>query len=515
MARSASSRSFRCVLCASALGTLAAVAHSQSPRLAARGASLPGTLELVMDEGPVGLTGVLFLSGNAGPTPLFPVDPRDPRSLDIGSEALGISFSGIFVPGGAWSIRPSLPLPNDPGLIGAPLFFQAVTFPGTQYLLGPLSNPSVIRFAPANAFRTRNTQFVTPRAFFPVIPRADRFRWMIVGGGIGGLLAQVAQKTTEIYDPLTDGFLAGPTMTTERSLHTVTQLGNGRWLLVGGVDRLNDPQTACEVFDPGADAFTAVAPMNDPRTGHTATLLPNGKVLVTGGLSDLNPTPNPILSTLKSTEIYDPATNQWTRGPDMRVPRAAHAAIPLANGKVVLVGGVGWIQILIKIPSLFREIDVYDPATNTIAPGPLMAQARAAFPVAELGGGRYLFAGGLGSLLAADQTTAQAEVYDASTNACTPAGNMARARGLHAALPLANRRWLLLGGAYGTIDAPTALNTTEVYDAATNSWSAGPAMTSSRAGFGLFATPNGNFHLMGGGNGPSSTVVNTTEWFYP
>ena len=45
---------------------------------------------------------------------------------------------------------------------------------------------------------------------------------MITGGGQGALLAQVAERTTEIYDPLQDSFSFGPNMTAERAIGIIT-----------------------------------------------------------------------------------------------------------------------------------------------------------------------------------------------------------------------------------------------------------------------------------------------------
>jgi hypothetical protein len=485
--------------------------------LTVEGGSYPGTIRLGFGPLPIGKPIAVLYSLNAGPTPLAWIDPADPRLLQVGLDYIASPLLGVAGISGHWSLGP-IPVGNDPALLDFALFVHGFSYPGAPRAVDQVPEHRVLRFAPANAFRDRRTGFQYARAFFPVIPLPE-CRWMIAGGGSNGLLSQVALRSTEIYDPRTDSFTLGPLMTTERSLHKATRLPNGRWLLTAGVDVRNDPQNVCELFDPATNQFTATAPMRDKRMGHTATLLPNGKVLVTGGLADMN-APNtpidPVLSALHSTELYDPATGLWTVGPNMGKPRAGHEAVLLPNGKVLLAGGIGWnlILIVVKVPAIFAECDLYDPATNTISPAASMAKPRAIFPVADLGNARYLASGGVSDLLSLGQPTTAAEVYDASANQWNTVGSMAQARGMHAMLALGGGRFLAIGGADGQVTAPNALDSTEVYSDTTRAWSAGPRMSMSRAGYGWFEAPTGQLHLLGGGSGTGSPVNNFTDWYY-
>jgi hypothetical protein len=74
--------------------------------------------------------------------------------------------------------------------------------------------------------------------------------------------------------------------------------------------------------------------MGTARSYHTATLLDDGRVLLTGGIDAAG-------APTRTTEIFDPATNTIGPGPDMTMPRAKHAAVRLASGDVLLVGGMG------------------------------------------------------------------------------------------------------------------------------------------------------------------------------
>src|SRR5690606_37966395 len=259
----------------------------------------------------------------------------------------------------------------------------------------------------------------------------------IPGGSPGARCAQLAVRTTDVYDPLTDAVTNGPTMNTERSMHTATRLRDGRWLLVGGVDGQNDPQTAAEVWNPATETFTPVAPMRTPRMGHAAVLLQDGRVFVSGGLTDMTATSSqidPIFSTTRSTEIYDPATDRWVQGPDMRFPRAGHAGFVRGDGRVLLAGGLGFRRILIDIPVIEDTSDLFDPSNGTLTAGPRLSHARAVSSQVEIAPGRWLLAGGVGtiSLTQWGTLTDTAEIYDESANTFTATGSMAQRRGLHA-----------------------------------------------------------------------------------
>lgn len=103
-------------------------------------------------------------------------------------------------------------------------------------------------------------------------------------------------------------FFAAGDMTTSRAFHTATRLGNGDVLIAGGatvhsvaqtttVKTSVTPLASAELFNPTTVTFTNTANMTTARSWHTATLLGNGKVLVVGGV-DANG------NVLSSAELY-------------------------------------------------------------------------------------------------------------------------------------------------------------------------------------------------------------------
>ena len=78
--------------------------------------------------------------------------------------------------------------------------------------------------------------------------------------------------------------------------------------------------------------FDYTGSLNTAREEHTGTLLPNGKILVVGGTNDSG--------SLSSTELYDPATGNWSATGSMNAARSQHTATLLPNGKVLVAGGL-------------------------------------------------------------------------------------------------------------------------------------------------------------------------------
>ena len=101
-------------------------------------------------------------------------------------------------------------------------------------------------------------------------------------------------------------------------------------------------------FDPARAKWTNLAPMAEPRESAEAALLADGRVLVAGGVqTNRDGDGQPRL--LASTEIYDPATDSWSTGPALLEPRAGGDAVTLRDATVLVLGGQGSTGRLVTI----------------------------------------------------------------------------------------------------------------------------------------------------------------------
>src|SRR5437762_2279799 len=77
-----------------------------------------------------------------------------------------------------------------------------------------------------------------------------------------------------------------------------------------------------------------LSPLVVPRTAHAATALTDGRILITGGRDSAG-------NIVAVSEIFDPATETSTAGATLTTPRVDHTATLLPNGKVLVAGGTG------------------------------------------------------------------------------------------------------------------------------------------------------------------------------
>jgi MYXO-CTERM domain-containing protein len=197
---------------------------------------------------------------------------------------------------------------------------------------------------------------------------------VLVAGGAGvvtdatpperlDMVALADAASTEIYNPGNGNFVLGPNMNAPRFDHVAITLGDGRVLFAGGItDLVHQPTKQAELFsfDPvmsqGSFAL-ASGSMATARYGHAAALLPSGDVLVTGGIGSAG---FATLSgeifcasascTVAQKDRFSAATGQMTAA------RAYHTATALANGDILLAGGVNAVQAPI---SYWSNAEIY------------------------------------------------------------------------------------------------------------------------------------------------------------
>jgi hypothetical protein len=238
--------------------------------------------------------------------------------------------------------------------------------------------------------------------------------------------------------------------------HAATVLRDGRVLVTGGSHEAElDPQASAEIFDPRTNAWTETPPMSTPRSRHTATVLSDGRVLVAGGLGPGRGT----------AELYDPATNSWSAAGKLVDARANHQATLLGDGRVLVVGGRQAGRPLASA----EVFDPHDRSWTAVAP---LSAPRDRPQAVMLRDGRVLVTGGvtmdtggaLDSAVLFGGPLASTELFDPAKNTWTAGASMSVGRVGHAMAVLASGTVLVVGG---TRDAAPA----ETYDPAADSWS--------------------------------------------
>ncbi len=182
----------------------------------------------------------------------------------------------------------------------------------------------------------------------------------------------------ELYDPDTNTFSTTGTKITlgngfVKTLpagwldpSSATLLLNGTVLFDGGDGDLG-PASGAWIYDPSNGTFSATGSMTTPRSMGTITLLPDGSVLMAGSYrvggfeNSLNP------GAVASAEVYDPATGVFTPTQDMAVSRFGHTATLLNNGKVLIAGGTSG-----EYPGylVLNSSELYTP--SVVVPAPML-----------------------------------------------------------------------------------------------------------------------------------------------
>ncbi|HEX8070773.1 MAG TPA: kelch repeat-containing protein [Pyrinomonadaceae bacterium] len=226
----------------------------------------------------------------------------------------------------------------------------------------------------------------------------------------------------------------------------------------------------------------AAGRMTTRRAAHTATLLADGRVLLAGGMEraageEIN---------TATAELFDPASGACRAAGRMQARRAGHTATLLTDGDVLLAGGFDE-----GVPLASAEL--YHPATDTFTPLAPMRARRSGHTATRLADGRVLLAGGHYNL---SDVNADAELYDPATRSFGPAGVMTTPRVMHSATLLADGRVLLAGGSarFRSDVLPSA----ELYEPGANTYTPTAPMSRPRTKHAAALLADGRVLILGG-----------------
>ena len=303
----------------------------------------------------------------------------------------------------------------------------------------------------------------------------------------GGPVAFHSQSGATVFDPAAPALVSSGSLAVGRAEHTASRLASGQVLVVGG---LTGTATALaitgtsELFDPTSRQWTPSGSLANARYAHTANVLFDGTVLVAGGFAGSG------LATA-SAETYSPSGGTWSGAGTMTAARGFHTATLLPNGKVLAAGGCAVQTTCTGLSSA----ELFDPASGAWSSTGALAAARAAHSAILLPNGKVLVAGGLD---ANGAVLASAELFDPVSGTWSGAGSLTTARYFHTASLMPDGSVVVVGGSTANANFPLC-GTAERYDPATNTWTALPTtMNSERSDHAAIVLPSGRLVLVGG-----------------
>lgn len=303
-------------------------------------------------------------------------------------------------------------------------------------------------------------------------------------------------------------WLPAPSPLVDHGGSTATLLDSGEVLVAGG--------SGAAMYHPTAGAWGVVPPMNVMRRNHGAVRLLDGRVLVVGGDGYLDAAPS-------SAEIFDPETRSWTPTPALNFHRRNWApdltATLLLDGTVLVTGGsdAQW--------SALGSAEIYDPALNTWRATGSLNEARVGHTATLLADGKVLVIGGVTDWDMWFRTW-RSELYDPTAGTWQPVG-FGPSVANHTATPLSNGLILVAGG---QMDTPVGraggmwpygtTNASSLYDPSTGEFTSIAPLLSKRHNHLAIPLPNGDM-LAVGGEWQAMPVVHSftfgsvqeSEWF--
>jgi WD40 repeat protein len=208
----------------------------------------------------------------------------------------------------------------------------------------------------------------------------------------------------------------------------------------------------------------------------------------------------------------------WTRAPDGGNGTLGEIAVPLAGGRVLVMGGCA------------TAAQLYDPAAGTFTTTGSLTEPRSGKTATLLSDGRVLVTGGYDCTSSEGGISASAEVYDPETGTFTAVGGMKEARQFHTATLLDDGRVLITGGhsnspttgarvaLFASVrtaeTSSSVLSTAELFDPATDTFRSTGSMSTIRDHHTATALPDGTVLVVGGG-GEAYASTTSADLFDP
>jgi hypothetical protein len=294
---------------------------------------------------------------------------------------------------------------------------------------------------------------------------------------------------TQVFNPITQ--------TTTQSTNNLgldafcsahVNLADGRVLIAGGDGNPQQGSAAAVIFDPATNTWTRLPDMHHPRWYPTATELGDGRVVVISGQDSAS-------TWVATPEIYDPVANTWTELTNISTSQVQEPEYPFSylapSGKILTIAPViGQSFIMDPIAQTWGQI-----GGNTLMNG----------SAAQYLPGKILYTGGGTpfSSSAPSQKTAQVIDLNAATPTWQTVAPMNFVRYTHTLTVLPDGKVLAVGGTTVMDDVypNTDQLSSEEWDPTTNTWTTLASMQVARNYHSTaLLMPDGRVLIAGGGH---------------
>ncbi len=196
-------------------------------------------------------------------------------------------------------------------------------------------------------------------------------------------------------------------------------------------------------------------------------------VIAGGGVGNLT-----SATGLATSEVWDYRHMQMVAGPSMATSRALHVAVTLNDGRTLIIGGVDNNSVI------QNSCELYNPATNSFAATGSMSTARMLHAACRLADGRVMVVGGASALDLVNLTVTalnSVEIYNPATGTWSGANTISGPRLAPALTLLSNNQVMVSGGVQvsyfvGVPISANSINTVQRWNPATGTWTSGPNM---------------------------------------
>lgn len=376
---------------------------------------------------------------------------------------------------------------------------------------------------------------------------------VLIFGGIppGGIYTNPLTQCL-LFDPASGTWTPTGSMIRDMYGPATTRLPGGRLLVCGGEDIGMAPINICQIYDPGTGSWAATGSMVSPRSRHGLTVFPDGWALATGGATDwwnrstktselwnphtgqwqatgslCWPVMDHSLMALGSggalnaggesgyysdteltdfTESFDPRTGQWTFDSFMAFPLRKPPLIPLSDGRVFQVGGIGnnfgpWDSN----EKAWLNAQIYDPAVSVWTLKTPLLRSCTSSDAVLLNDGRFLVAGGCAF---EGYELHRSGIVDPSTGTWSDTPPLKKSRYYHRMIRLQDSRVMVLGGThYLPFIGWVAMDSVEIFDPQSGTWSEAASMKVPRSNHTCTLLADGRVLVSGGSRNSDAAEI--------